>query len=333
MISQTWLRRPRYWLWLVIAILLVWVWQAGSLSNIGPVLTRLGPAQIVGLLVANGLVLIGLSGRWWLILRSQGYTLPYFSLMGYRLAAFGVSYFTPGPQFGGEPLQIYLVKQRHQVPASVAISAVALDKLLELLVNFTFLAWGMIVVLEQQLFPQTARVSGLVFALGLLVGPLVILIALRNEHKPLSVLLRLADRLTFWQPAFTASRYYRKLSRTVTETESQAIRFCQQQPNILSQALLVSILSWGLLVGEYWLALHFLGQSLSPGQTLVALTAARLAILFPLPGGLGALEASQVLAMQVLGLNPAVGLSLSLLIRLRDVILAGFGLWWAGVKS
>ena len=79
--------------------------------------------------------------------------------------------------------------------------------------------------------------------------------------------------------------------------------------------------------------LYFLGVSLTFDQTIVALTAARLAILFPLPGGLGALEASQVLAMTVLELNPAVGLSLSLLIRVRDVLLGSLGLWWGGVKS
>jgi uncharacterized membrane protein YbhN (UPF0104 family) len=66
---------------------------------------------------------------------------------------------------------------------------------------------------------------------------------------------------------------------------------------------------------------------------LVALTVARLAILFPLPGGLGVLEASQVFAMSTLGLEPAIGLSAALLIRLRDVLLGGAGLWWGGVKS
>ena len=93
------------------------------------------------------------------------------------------------------------------------------------------------------------------------------------------------------------------------------------------------MVSWLLMVFEYWLALHFLGATLTPAQTIIALTAARVAILFPLPGGLGALEASQVLAMQLLGLEPAIGLSLSLLIRARDVTLGGIGLWWGGVKS
>jgi hypothetical protein len=34
-----------------------------------------------------------------------------------------------------------------------------------------------------------------------------------------------------------------------------------------------------------------------------------------------------------LGLNPAAGISLSLLIRVRDLALGGLGLWWGGIKS
>jgi hypothetical protein len=63
-------------------------------------------------------------------------------------------------------------------------------------------------------------------------------------------------------------------------------------------------------------------------QLVTALTAARISILLLLPAGLGALEASQAMAFGVLGLDPAVGLSASLLIRARDSLLGLIGLWW-----
>ena len=61
------------------------------------VLSRLRAAQFFVLAILNGLILLVLNGRWWLILGGFGYHLPYLTLTGYRLAAFGVSYFTPGP--------------------------------------------------------------------------------------------------------------------------------------------------------------------------------------------------------------------------------------------
>jgi uncharacterized membrane protein YbhN (UPF0104 family) len=83
---------------------------------------------------------------------------------------------------------------------------------------------------------------------------------------------------------------------------------------------------WLSLLGEYLLMVRFLGIPFDLVQGVIALTLAQLAFLVPLPGGLGALEASQVLAMQLFGLSPALGLSLSLLIRARDVIFGGAGL-------
>jgi uncharacterized membrane protein YbhN (UPF0104 family) len=92
----------------------------------------------------------------------------------------------------------------------------------------------------------------------------------------------------------------------------------------------VSLLVWVAMVAEYWLTLRLLGLPLNLSQAVVALTAARLAFITPTPGGLGALEASQALAMQALGFGPAAGISLSLIIRARDLFFGGLGLVWAG---
>jgi len=315
---------------------LTWVLLTVSPRETWQSLARLEPEQLATLALANGLVLLSMSGRWWLILRVQGYAVPYLTLVGYRLAAFGVSYFTPGPQFGGEPLQVYLVRRHHNVPGSTAIAGVSLDKLLELLVNFTFLAGGTAWIVHRQLFPGSANPSILVFSFGLLAGPVLFLIMLGTGRLPLTGLLQVVDRLLRRHSRLGESdrlAAYHKFAVVGVGSERQAAQLCQQQPAALAQALLVSIVTWGLMIAEYWLSLYFLGAALTFDQTLVALTAARLAILFPLPGGLGALEASQVLAMTVLGLDPAVGLSLSLLIRARDVLLGGAGLWWGAVKS
>jgi len=40
-----------------------------------------------------------------------------------------------------------------------------------------------------------------------------------------------------------------------------------------------------------------------------------------------------VMAMGLIGVNPVLGVSLSLLIRARDVILGSIGLWLGGVYS
>jgi uncharacterized membrane protein YbhN (UPF0104 family) len=84
------------------------------------------------------------------------------------------------------------------------------------------------------------------------------------------------------------------------------------------------------MVLEYGLMTKFLGIPLTSIQIITSLTAARLAFLTPLPGGLGALEASQVLAMQGIGYSAVEGISLSLVIRGRDILVGLIGLWLGG---
>ena len=67
---------------------------------------------------------------------------PFLPLVGYRLSAFGLSYFTPGPQVGGEPLQIIYLQKNYGLTYARATAAVIMDKLLEFLVNFLLLAVG-----------------------------------------------------------------------------------------------------------------------------------------------------------------------------------------------
>jgi uncharacterized membrane protein YbhN (UPF0104 family) len=57
------------------------------------------------------------------------------------------------------------------------------------------------------------------------------------------------------------------------------------------------------------------------------IAAARIAILVPVPAGLGSLEAALVLVSRAMGEPAAVGAALSLLIRLRDTGFGLFGLW------
>ncbi len=313
---------------LLAAALLAWVLAQVPLREAWLVLRRLSLADVLALTALNGLVLLVLNGRWWLILRAQGYRPPFLILTGHRLAAFGVSYFTPGPHFGGEPLQVALVERHHGVPRATAVAAVTLDKLLELLVNFLFLSLGVGLVLQKGFLGKNVGWETVVFPFLLLVTTLLFLIATWRGQYPIVRLLRLLGRLPLWQhPRWGNS--YRRASALLQESECQATQFCQSAPQAVLGALLISVVSWALLIAEYALMLRFLNVPLNPAQTIAMLTAARVAYLLPTPSGLGALEAGQVFMLQLLGFGPAAAIGASLLIRLRDVLLGILGLFWA----
>jgi len=324
-------RRPlwRILLWLAALALLSWVVSRVPLAASWGVLRQLRLWQLALLLLVNGLVLLALNGRWWLLLRGQGHTVPYLALTAHRLAAFSLSYFTPGPQFGGEPLQVVLVEREHGVPRTAAVAAVTLDKTVELLVNFAFLAGGVALILQGQYLPASVGGQAAVFALFLLALPLAFLAVTWAGWQPITRLLMWWGRLPFWRGRPRQAAAFRKIVQVAQAGERQATRFCRESPRTLLLALAASGVSWLALIFEYWLMLRFLGLRLTAVQTIVALTAARIAFLLPLPGGLGTLEASLVFALGAMGQSPAAAVSAGVLIRARDLFFGGLGLWWA----
>jgi uncharacterized protein (TIRG00374 family) len=319
--------------WLLAAGLLIWVLRAVPLADTWSALRQLKWSQVVLLIAINGLILILLNARWWIILRGHGQHISFISLFGYRLATFGVSYFTPGPHFGGEPLQVYLVEKEHQTPRVTAIAAMSLDKSLELLVNFTFLLAGVIIIIQQRTLGELVGSEAALFAGLLLFLPAGYLVAIWTYHSPVSWLMTMVLRLPFWQRKPSWLTRTQHAQQTIHNSEKETALFCRRAPLALALALLVSIAGWVLMIGEFWLMISFLGTSLSMVQLVTAMTAARIAILLLLPGSIGVLEASQAFAFGTMGLNPAIGISASLLIRGRDIILGTVGLWWGSKKT
>lgn len=319
----------RWWAvlgWILVPLLLWWALRRVPLTELLETLRRLQGWQVAVLLVVNIVILILVASRWWLILRSMGRPVHFGWLLAYRTASFGVSYFTPGPHLGGEALQVLVLQRRHAVPGPAAISSVFLDKLLELLANITFLVLGLAAAALNSATGAWVKPWMWLLALLVLAFPGGHLFSLWRGRLPLTWLLR--RLLRPWQAPREPGQ---ALLGAVRQAEEQIAALCRERPRVLLHTLGISVIVWVGLVGEYLLMAAFLGLSLSIPQVMLVLTLARLAFLFPLPGGLGALEASQVLAMHLLGLNPALGISISLVIRARDLIFGGIGLGLGGL--
>ena len=309
-------------LYAVLGGLLWWALRGVPLADIWTGLRTLRLWQIVVLLVLNAIVVALMTARWWIIVRAESRRTPFLPLVGYRLAAFGLSYFTPGPQVGGEPLQVITLRRDHGLTFARATAAVILDKLLEFLVNFMLLGVGAWAVTRVGLVREAGAgsIPGLV-ALGLLLcWPLAHIILMYHGRLPVAAALRALPFLPRDSKAF----------RLAIVSERMAASFCRRRPRALLAAIGASLLSVAGILAEYALMLAFLGVRLGALQVVASLTALQLAFLMPLPGGLGALEASQVFALGAFGQPVALAISLTLLQRARDLLNGGLGLLLAG---
>ncbi|MDX1600265.1 MAG: lysylphosphatidylglycerol synthase transmembrane domain-containing protein [Anaerolineales bacterium] len=321
---QLWIRLL---IWLAVVILLWFVIREVDLRSLWQAVGHLSALEIGALLLVNLIALSAMSLRWWIVVRAFGHRLSLFRAIGYRLAAFSVSYFTPGPHFGGEPLQVHLLKRRLKLRGTQSAATVALDKSIELVANFSFLLLGLTVLLGLGVFPSLSPVPVLTLAAGLLALPMMHLIAAARGHRPLAgIIRRLPPRVQ------TVTRVNR-LTALLAETEGEVVRFLRERTGWFVATLVASGVTWAVFVTEYWLMSQFLGIRLTGLEAIAALTAARVAFLLPMPGGLGALEASQVLAVSALGHSAAAGAALALVIRARDLIFGGIGLVIGGLAT
>jgi len=314
--QRKWLLRI-VWL-LVLAGLLYFALRNVPLIDIWSTLKELQLSQIGIILIINALVIGLMSARWWIIVRAENPSVPFLPLIGYRLSVFGLSYFTPGPQVGGEPLQVIYLQRNHGVSYARAASAVIMDKLLEFLANFILIGVGAWAIVRVGLVPENGiRLNLSLIGLAvLLILPVVHIILLYRGIKPVS-------RILLLQPFIQKEH---QGIRLIIVAERMASTFCRKHVRAMFLAVTISLLSILGIAIEYYLMVRFLGVQFNAMQVFAALTTMQIAFLMPLPGGLGALEASQVFAFGALGQPASIAISLTLLMRARDILNGGIGL-------
>ncbi len=303
--------------WMAGLVLLAWALRQVSWPGLWAILRGFPPAGLALLTLLNAAILLALTGRWRVFVHTLPLSISLSTLFQARLAAFSLSYFTPGPQFGGEPLQVIALHQRG-APASAATATVALDKLVELITNFAVLALGVVALWGVGLGDPSSRVGVSLLAVGLLALPLLYLALLWRGHSPFAALFR-------WMASQRREGRLRQVLGMLAESEALAGELARTRPDVFMRALLWAGLAWGLMLVEFGFSVRFLGATLSPLEVLAALAGARFAFLLPIPGGLGALASSQALIFSALGYDPNIALALTLYIRARDLLMGFTG--------
>ncbi|WP_347989067.1 lysylphosphatidylglycerol synthase transmembrane domain-containing protein [Methylomonas sp. AM2-LC] len=269
----------------------------------------------------NLLIMILATQRWQLLITLMSSPVRFFALLMIRQAGQLISFITPGPQFGGEPLQIYWLWKREQLPLDCSVLALGLDRFYELWINFSMLVLGVLLLLASPM----AEVGNWQEVLLIVITLLSILSVLGG------LILRQPERAFRWVTRLV-QRWQHHPSLKQIETQCQQLTgnintvFVERKA-LLLQALLLSLCGWLALIGELWLLLGFVNINLDFSAFLIILMSIRLAFLLPLPGGIGTLEAALFWAFHYLQLPTETVVSLIALMRLRDALVLLLGLW------
>lgn len=316
-----------YLIWLLAVPLLYWAVRNVAWPAVFATLARLRPYHLLILLAVNALVYLFFVGRWWLLLRSQQHTVSPLRLLRYWLIGFAFSYFTPGPQLGGGIFQVYLLQRDGEISADTAAASVTTSKVLERLGNLLFLALGIFVFAHFRILSQTQRAWLAWFLLAAALLPVGYLAALASGRRPLTAVAHRLPAPWRQRPRVAQAIHF------VETTETAIVRLCRDAPLVLLAGLGLTLLSWGVVLVETWLALTFLHVPIHPLDVVAIVAATQLAFLVPVPLGLGSVEAAQVTVFQALGLDAAQAISLVLLVRVRDTAVGGLGVALGGREA
>ena len=100
---------------IVLLVLLFFAFRNAPLIQIWNALQQLQLWQIIVILFIDFIIYLFVTARWWIIVHAVNKNISYLPMIGVRVSVFGVSYFTIGPQVGGEPLQIIYLRRKYNL--------------------------------------------------------------------------------------------------------------------------------------------------------------------------------------------------------------------------
>lgn len=307
-------------LWIGAFALAAWALKEINLDAIIWQVKQLSFSQWCIWLLLNIFVTLFSTLRWHLLLSALSSSVSLWRLLVIRLAGQTISFITPGPQFGGEPLQVYWLYKRCAIPLHRAIISLGLDRCFELWVNFSVLLIGALYLLlsPTMAFAQWGQIA-LVLCVLAFAMPAVLFYFLRSPNKLLDRIKTLSRRWLTHPKLTTREESWQQL-------EADFLRLNSHHRGALLQALSISIVGWGIILGELYFLLHLLDIYLPVQSFVLIAVSIRLAMLLPLPGGIGTIEAALLWCFQMLELQTSDAFALIALMRLRDltILAAGF---------
>ncbi len=222
----------------------------------------------------------------------------------------GVNNLLPVAQVGGQVVAARLMRRR-DVPLTSAIAGIIGDLTVELAtqIAFTLLGLGLLLLLVGD-----GGISGTVaVALGVAVAVVSSFLAaqwLGGARLAEAGLLRLGKAV--------GKGWFNQV-----EGLHEAVVGLYRSPRRVLACAAFHFASWLLGGFEVWVALHVLGRDVSLGAAVVieSLGQAVKAAGFAVPGALGVQEGGYVVICGLFGLSPEVAIALSLIRRLRDMVL------------
>jgi uncharacterized protein (TIRG00374 family) len=246
-------------------------------------------------------------------------TLPFRTLFLTRIAGESINNLTPFAYLGGEPVKAHLLTRFH-IPMVEGIAAAIIAKLLMSLAQFAFVVLGGALAMSHLVARPDILWTLVVLVVvgGALLGALT-----RGLQVGLfTQIYRLLDR---WKLTPSLLERWRGHLLHLDET---IVGFYERHPRYLGISLLWHFAGWTLGSLEVFALFYAVGLpiALSEALAIEALASVAKGVAFFIPGSLGVQDGGNVLILILFGFPPSLGLTFSLVRRMRELTWVSMGL-------
>jgi len=243
--------------------------------------------------------------------------IPFLQLLAARMSGDAVNYVTPTATLGGEFVRTRFL--RGQATGTALVASVAVAKLSQTIGQIAFVILGLGIILDETPLPDPIH-YGLLAGLGALSAGAIVLLFVQRRGM-FAPALRLAQR---WGLSARAPELMRRLQ--FLDEEIARVHVNGNGAVALSAGCF--FVGWCMGVVEIYMILWFLDVPVSVHRALTVevLSVAIDGMLFFVPFKAGTQEGGKVLIFTLLGLDPAKGLAVGILRRIRELTWAVVGL-------
>ncbi len=222
----------------------------------------------------------------------------------------GVNNLLPLAQIGGEFVTAGLL-QRRGVPLAGAIAGTVTDLLLEMATQVLFTVLGVFLLVQQVGHGNVVDVV----THGLLLAAVLVVAVFAGLWLGLARLVEKAVLALGRSLGWPATQRISGLHAALVD--------CHRSPARVLLGGLAHFASWLLGGIEVCLILHFCGHDVDVGTGLIveSLGQAAKSLGFAVPGAVGVQEGGYVIIGRLLGISPEIAIALSLVKRVREVVL------------
>ena len=304
-------------IWFTAGVLIILTILELPIGEMLPRIDAISNSVWTTLFLVNLVILFLAVKRWQIISQIFGVEISFARLFIIRQAGSTFSFVTPGPQFGGEPLQALWLNRDQGIPLDNTIASIGADRFIEIFINFSFLFLGILLVIQGNI---EADLSSAGFFVSLSLICLITLLSLLfYKHRFIVSSLFSLYRLVFQKTSD------KDQEQRITTSISVIFSRIEKEKLKVSFAIVIGAFGWLALIFELYLMMRALNLTPDLYEIVFVMLGIRIALLMPIPGGVGTIETSLIWSFGILGLSLVGAAGVIALNRIRDLIILALG--------